>query len=147
MKANRRENYSAKIQKQTGIRWFVEAMAGGSLDELNAGRLVKSYCGTVIWVDTKQVDANFQELKNRLTGNRAVLVGHNMFLDLVYFYKCFFGTLPEKVVDFQKQIHELFPIIIDTKYVATHVENPLYAKSSLENLNDAFLEMGEPFIG
>lgn len=147
MRANRLESYSAKIQKQMGIRWFVEAMVGGSLDKLDAGRLVKSYCGTLVWVDTERVNADFKGLKDRLAGNQTVLVGHNVFLDLVYFYRCFFGKLPDTVVDFQKQIHELFPLVIDTKYMATYMKDALFARSSLENLDEALSKRVQPFIG
>ena len=74
-------------------------------------------------------------LKASLKEKSTFLIWHNIFTDLMYFHKCFFGNLPDKVEDFQRVIHELFPLVIDTKYLATHNRNnPSMANSSLEQL-------------
>ena len=77
-----------------------------------------------------------------------VLVGHNLFLDLVYFYSTFFGPLPDRVGDFQHIIAGLFPLIFDTKYLADTINNnsPLY-KSSLEELDHELSKLPVPVIG
>ena len=123
--------FERDLGRQIGLRWPVEAMVGGDLAGLDLNEVS-------VHVDGRQqvVTQQVTNLKIRLRGKRTVLVGHNVFLDLMYFYKCFFGTLPDRVEDFQLVIHELFPIVIDTKYLATHNrDNPAMANSSLEQLD------------
>lgn len=106
-------------------------MAGGDLTNLDQSQFLA-------YVDGRQevVAEHLRNLKTGLQDKRTVLVGHNVFMDLMYFYKCFFGTLPDRVEDFQRVIHELFPLVVDTKYLATHNrENPAMANSSLEQLD------------
>ncbi|KAK9446833.1 uncharacterized protein V1518DRAFT_126047 [Limtongia smithiae] len=47
------------------------------------------------------------------------VVGHNVFVDFVNIYSKFMGTLPSSVTQAASIIHQVFPIIIDTKYVGT----------------------------
>lgn len=129
--ANKKMYFKRDLQRQIGLRWPIEAMVGGDLTDLDRYQFP-------VYVDGRQevVAQNLKDLKTSLQGKRTVLVGHNVFMDLMYFYKSFFGTLPDKVEDFQRIIHELFPIVVDTKYLATHNrENPAMANSSLEQLD------------
>ena len=129
--AQKNKYFKRDLQKQIGLRWPIEAMAGGDLTDLDHSQFLA-------YVDGRQevVAEHLEDLKTGLQDKRTVLVGHNVFMDLMYFYKCFFGTLPDKVEDFQRVIHELFPLVIDTKYLATHNrENPAMANSSLEQLD------------
>ena len=88
------------------------------------------------------------DLKAALQAKQTILVGHNVFMDLVYLYQCFFGPLPDLVEDFQEVMHELFPVIIDTKYLATRDEvHPALARSSLEELDDQLSAQKFPIIG
>ncbi|XP_077204448.1 poly(A)-specific ribonuclease PNLDC1 isoform X2 [Paroedura picta] len=48
------------------------------------------------------------------------LVGHNMLMDLLHLYDKFYNPLPD-YEEFKKNIHTLFPILIDTKNVAKDV--------------------------
>lgn len=138
--------FEKDLGQQIGLRWLVEAMVGGDLSGLDPNDFLAYVEGRQEEV-VEQVNA----LKASLENKRTVLVGHNVFMDLMYFYKCFFGALPAKVEDFQRIIHDLFPTIIDTKFLATHNrDNPAMANSSLEQLN-VELEMlpfdKVPFIG
>ena len=129
--AHKKKYFKRDLQRQIGLRWPIEAMTGGDLTDLDSSQFPP-------YVDGRQevVAQHLQDLKTALEVKRTVLVGHNVFMDLMYFYKCFFGTLPDKVEDFQRIIHELFPLIVDTKYLATHNrENPAMANSSLEQLD------------
>lgn len=131
LQSRRKMYFERDLGRQIGLRWPIEAMVGGDL----AGLDPKEF---LIYVDGRQEDVTRQvkNLQVRLRGKRTVLVGHNVLLDLMYFYKCFFGALPDCVEDFQRVIHELFPIVIDTKYLATHNrDNPAMANSSLEQLD------------
>lgn len=91
----------------------------------------------------------YEGLFDRLKSKKTILVGHNIFTDLIYFYSSFLGQLPNKVEDFEHRIHELFPTIIDTKYLATqHIANPALSRSSLEELDeDLTKSIPAPVIG
>ncbi len=91
----------------------------------------------------------YEGLFDRLKTKRTILVGHNVFIDLLYFYANFLGKLPEKVEDFECRMHELFPTIIDTKYLATqNGEKPNQSRSSLEELDEDLAKVGPaPTIG
>lgn len=79
----------------------------------------------------------YEGLFDRLKSKKTILVGHNVFIDLIYFYSSFLGQLPNKVEDFEHRIHEIFPTIIDTKYLATqHSANPALPRSSLDELDE-----------
>lgn len=90
----------------------------------------------------------FAELCKTLKEKRTVLVGHNLFLDLIYFYTFFFGPLPERVEGFQKTIAQLFPLVFDTKYLADKINDnsPLY-KSSLQEIDQELSKLPVPIIG
>lgn len=90
----------------------------------------------------------FAELCKTLKDKRTVLVGHNLFLDLIYFYTFFFGPLPDRVEGFQKTIAQLFPLVFDTKYLADKINDnsPLY-KSSLQEIDQELSKLPVPIIG
>ncbi|KAF2751280.1 CAF1-domain-containing protein [Sporormia fimetaria CBS 119925] len=107
-----------RIMAQTGCRWLVEALAGGDLD-LKPHYFAKDKDGQSIMVDMDFIRGKVRAAALRAKTRRPVLVGHNMFTDIVYFYKCFIGELPETSKEFCQTLHELFPRIVDTKYLAT----------------------------
>ncbi|KAL8636251.1 MAG: hypothetical protein Q9228_006332 [Teloschistes exilis] len=138
----RAQKFEERMGKQIGLRWLVEAIHGGDLSGIDA-------YGSVSTVGDKSdvVSSRLNNLRKQLMGQSTVLVGHNLFLDLIYFYACFFGPLPDRVEDFQKVIHEIFPRIIDTKYLATHsLDNPALARSSLEELDAELSKQEQPAI-
>lgn len=147
VKLERGKRMQEKVSKQTGFRWIVEGMVGGDLQNL------EPKCFQSVMADSAAIEAQLplleysEELKNRLKKNRPALVGHNVFTDLVNFYSCFFGKLPDRVEDFQAEIHELFPMVVDTKYMATHNCGSINPKSSLEEINDSLKGREKPVIG
>ena len=141
------ETFDESLRRQTGIRYFVEGMVGGQNLELINPKEDYSQTGRIsTWVDVERVKNDFEELRKRLQGRPTVLVGHNLFLDLVNFYQCFFGKLPDTVEDFGAKIHELFPLVIDTKYMASALQEDRAAKSGLEELDEALGKMRVPNI-
>lgn len=133
-----------RIRKHVGFRWIVEALVGGDVN------LEASTFEPLLGDDRDlaiEAKSLMQRLKSRLKEDRPILVGHNCFTDLIYFYQCFLGPLPDKVDEFISLIHEAFPIVIDTKYLATqdwHAENP---SSSLEELSRTLAKIRTPRIG
>ena len=98
--------------------------------------------------DREKYDGQFNQLIDQLRQKRTVLVGHNVFLDLVYFYTFFFGPLPDLVKDFQQIIEYLFPMVFDTKYLADKInDNSSSYNSSLEDLDRELSELPLPIIG
>ncbi|MBZ3890422.1 Poly(A)-specific ribonuclease PARN-like domain-containing protein 1, partial [Sciurus carolinensis] len=49
------------------------------------------------------------------------LVGHNMMMDLLHLHEKFFRPLPESYDQFKQNIHDLFPVLIDTKNVTKDI--------------------------
>lgn len=101
-----------------GLRWIFDALSGGSLEALPPSWLMSDDDSTN---ERNQDDMkkDFELLRKRLREKKTVIVGHNLFTDLVFLIKTFTGSLPNKWEDFQQTIRDRFPIIIDTKYMAT----------------------------
>jgi poly(A)-specific ribonuclease len=144
----RRRKVRAQIARQTGFRWIVEAMTGGSLSKIDLQWFAKDpNSGAAIFFDVADYSARFNRAAAFLKTRRPVLVGHNLFTDLIYFYQCFIGTLPDTVEEFRARIHDLFPIIVDTKYMATHNCGNINPKSSLEDIEEILQVEAVPQIG
>jgi poly(A)-specific ribonuclease len=131
-----------QIARQTGFRWIVEALARGRIDGLHPLYFAQSRSGLAIAADLNNIKNKLNKATMGLQTNQPVLVGHNMFTDLVYFYRCFIGELPETLQQFSEAVHELFPRIVDTKYLATHDGGDLNASPTLQSI-DASLSVQE----
>lgn len=148
IRRQRKQRVKQQINKQTGFRWIVEAMTGADIHRLD----LKSFAfdpvtGEAKFVDLDDLSARFNRAKILLKKRQPVLVGHNLFTDLVYFYKCFIGQLPDTVEEFQLKVHELFPVIVDTKYMATHNCGDINPASSLEQIEEKLRMRNVPSIG
>lgn len=135
--------FEDRLRRQVGARWLAEAMVGGNL------AAVESYNVQPVKSESQVPKEQYERLFDRLRAKKTILVGHNVFIDLIYFYACFFGKLPDSVKDFERRMHELFHCVIDTKYLATHGnDNPAISKSSLEELDDQLSSLTPaPVIG
>ncbi|NWX97632.1 PNDC1 ribonuclease, partial [Nothoprocta ornata] len=63
----------------------------------------------------------FTNLFQALVKAKKPLVGHNMLMDLLHLHDKFYKPLPESYEEFKRNIHSLFPVIIDTKTVTKSV--------------------------
>lgn len=125
---------------QIGFRWIAEAIAGpaGDLSALDSGACARQIDDEEPAKDLESFTKRVDELQNALRLRKPVLVGHNCLLDLVYFFKNFYGDLPQTVEEFQELVHSLFPLVIDTKYMATSGSNYWTFRSfQLSQLDDA----------
>ena len=126
-------------------------MVGGSLDGLDPHTFTRTVSGDGhIWVDPNKVAMDFQNLQQDLESHQTVLVGHNLFLDLINFYKCFIGALPDTVEQFSAAIHKLFPLIVDTKYMSAELHHETGQLGIEHNLEEIFAQMMNievPYIG
>jgi poly(A)-specific ribonuclease len=134
------------IAKQTGFRWIFEALAHGDIHQADPFRFSFSTSGSIIAADSSDVKDRFDRTRERLKTHQPVLVGHNMFTDLVYFYRSFVGPLPDTLEGFCEALHELFPRIIDTKYLATHAEGDLNASPTLQDIAEKLEKQPLPDI-
>ncbi|NXP57283.1 PNDC1 ribonuclease, partial [Chloropsis cyanopogon] len=64
----------------------------------------------------------FTNLFQILVKVKKPLVGHNMLMDLMHLHDKFYRPLPESYEEFKRNIHNLFPVIIDTKTVSKSVQ-------------------------
>lgn len=148
IKAQRSKESKERIIRQTGFRWIVDALSGSPVHDID----VKSFAcdpntGDPIFVLLDDLKAKFNRAQHLLKNKKAVLFGHNMFLDLVYLYKTFIGELPDTVEEFSSLIHQLFPVIVDTKYLATHNCGDINPASSLEHIADQLQLQQYPLLG
>ncbi|KAF6820984.1 caf1 family ribonuclease [Colletotrichum sojae] len=76
-----------------------------------------------------------------------IVVGHNIFWDLLFLYQTFIDDLPDTSVEFFAKIHKLFACILDTKVMAIHIQ-PIEGEDPLcdifERLN---VRNRRPYIG
>ncbi|KAL0263236.1 hypothetical protein SLS55_002214 [Diplodia seriata] len=90
--------------------------------------------------------ARFDRARLALQRRRPVLVGHNLFTDIVYLYRTFIGPLPPTLEECRKVLHENFPLVVDTKYVATHNCGDINPRSSLEEIHHKLRDQNKPVI-
>lgn len=133
--ANRLKDARESINRQTGFRWIIEALAGNPPTHLDVKQFaVNPATGEPAFVNLDTLKDKYWEAQRLSLRKKTVLVGHNMFLDLIYLYKTFIGPLPDHVDEFIALIHDLFPLIVDTKYMATHNCGDINPRSSLEEI-------------
>ncbi|KFY74113.1 hypothetical protein V499_05838 [Pseudogymnoascus sp. VKM F-103] len=108
-----------QLSKQVGFRYIFEALAGGDLSAIAPNWFCVNAAGQSAFIDTSLKKLELSSLAKALAAKSRVLVGHNLFTDLIFLYHTFIGKLPPTVTEFQEEIHALFPMVIDTKYMAT----------------------------
>ena len=107
------------LARAIGFRWIIDGIMGRDLSRLPDDYLLPALPSTVSAAEgEKPVKAFLQDLNSKLRARRKVLVGHNCMTDIMFLYKMAIGDLPEKLEDFKDKIHDMFPAIIDTKFLS-----------------------------
>jgi poly(A)-specific ribonuclease len=133
--ADRKRELHERIGRQKGFRWIIEALIGTDISNLDLRECAKDpVTGESIFADMDEFKAQFYRAHTLMRSNPRILIGHNCFLDLVYIYRTFIGELPNTVEQFQQELHELWPLIVDTKYMSTHNCGDINPVSSLEQI-------------
>ncbi|KAM0693377.1 hypothetical protein Q7P36_006631 [Cladosporium allicinum] len=133
--AGRKADLDERIGRQKGFRWVMQALLGENIGDLDLTLAATDpLTGDPVFADIHDYRAKFNRAHAILRKNPRVLVGHNCFLDLVYLYKAFIGSLPATVEEFSAEVHKRWPTIIDTKYMATHNCGDINPASSLEEI-------------
>ena len=144
----RKRQIKERIATQTGFRWIIEWMADGDLSKLDLKSLARDpSTGEVIFADLDYLKSRWHRAKEKMGQRRSILVGHNLFTDLICLYRTFIGPLPPTVEEHARNIHELFPRVIDTKYMASHDSGRIKPDSSLDGLEWSFSQQTSPVIG
>ena len=139
-------NFEATLQRQIGLRYLFDGMIhSDGLENFNILSCFTRKTAPKTHGDQQRVVEQFKEVKEKLR-RPTVLVGHNVFTDLVNFYACFIGPLPATVEGFQKDIHSFFPLIIDTKYLAAQLGKTSGLRSSLTGLDLELKDMPLPRV-
>jgi poly(A)-specific ribonuclease len=82
------------IVRQTGFRWIFEALVkDGDIDSSDPLYVART-TGMIVTADAHDIRDRYDRSVERLRAKQPVLVGHNMFTDIVYLYRTFIGTLP-----------------------------------------------------
>ncbi|XP_025157816.1 pre-piRNA 3'-exonuclease trimmer isoform X2 [Harpegnathos saltator] len=89
----------------------------------------------------------FSKVFNLLVTLKKPIIGHNVLLDLMFMYQQFYKPLPRKYIDFKNNIHKLFPLIYDTKFLSFELREILdpqekWKTNSLGGLFDYFTKFG-----
>ncbi|KAK3912234.1 Pre-piRNA 3'-exonuclease trimmer [Frankliniella fusca] len=61
----------------------------------------------------------FTRIFRLLVQSKKPIIAHNCILDLMIMHKQFYCSLPKSYQDFKNNIHSLFPIVYDTKYMSS----------------------------
>ncbi|ODM92523.1 Poly(A)-specific ribonuclease PARN-like domain-containing protein 1 [Orchesella cincta] len=67
----------------------------------------------------------FSTIVDVISERKIPVVGHNMILDLMYFFQQFCSDLPEQYVDFKAEVVKFLPIVFDTKYMTVRCRKML----------------------
>jgi poly(A)-specific ribonuclease len=135
----------ANTDNTPGLRWIFEALAGGDLSGIEP----KWFCdesSETYSKDLEKVTRELAQVTHTLRTKTHAIVGHNLFTDLGFIYNTFMGPLPRSVRQFQDDIHEQFPIVIDTKFLATHGADPMNPRAGLKDLLTPFKKSHVPLI-
>ena len=142
-----RKQVGTAICLQTGFRFVAEAIAAGSLDDLDPTLCSRYIAGESQAPNRATSRRRLKELTQACIESPKVLVGHNCFIDVIYLFKLFYGDLPDTVEDFQAAVHDTFPNIFDTKYMATAGSfGNRFRGSNLQELDNTFAHREEPDI-
>ncbi|KAK4940907.1 hypothetical protein LTR10_019060 [Elasticomyces elasticus] len=138
----REQTREREVAHAVGFRWLLEAIMGGDLSKLPHFYVKAAF-------PEEQAPADIQgylnALQTQLRGRPRAFVGHNCLTDVINLYRCFIGDLPERVDDFRASLHELFPVILDTKYVAG-IGNKRWADTSLQSVESDLSSVEVPRI-
>jgi poly(A)-specific ribonuclease len=136
------------VCKQIGLRWIFEALSGGDLSGLDPKYLSIDQSEADVGDPALKLKAIKLELRTVIEAlriKRPIIIGHNLFMDLGFLYSTFVGNLPQDVHHFQAEIHEKFPLVFDTKYIATEGIDS-NARQGLKDLLEPFKEVHEPLL-
>ncbi|KAI9731260.1 MAG: hypothetical protein M1818_007885 [Claussenomyces sp. TS43310] len=138
--------FETDVARQTGLRFIIDALTGGDLSAIDPRWFLTDDIGKPAFASLSDKYRDLENVKQALRTKQHILVGHNLFTDLIFIYKTFMGTLPDNVSEFKKRLRAAFPHVIDTKYMATQEGGSMQSTSSLKELYAQLKSQSSPFI-
>jgi len=88
----------------------------------------------------------FAKVISLLSNSHKLVVGHNMYLDLLHVIHQFIFPLPKEYKEFKRLVQTVFPIIIDTKHMASSalLSNVVSSSTSLGDLYETLTRLNQP---
>ncbi|KAI8085176.1 ribonuclease H-like domain-containing protein [Halteromyces radiatus] len=125
-----RNNFEGLVAE--GRKGFIKVMRLNEKQKLKRNKereeLYKNDCEKAV---------GFRKVIDWISESKKPLVGHNMFLDICHVIGQFIQPLPDTKEEFKLFAHTVFPIMIDTKYIAISSPEIMVSKkdaTDLENL-------------
>lgn len=119
-KALEDQHREREITRAIGFRWIIDGMIGKDISRLPEDYLLPALSQTTKAADgEKPVKELLDGLAQKLQARRKILVGHNCLTDVMFLYKMAIGDLPPTLSEFKDKVHEMFPAIIDTKFMSS----------------------------
>jgi poly(A)-specific ribonuclease len=151
--AGRMNKAKRMVQENIGFRWIAEALFGETryLDSMDLKAFGAADANgprqKAASANSYETNAKKREIIEKLESRPIVLVGHNIFGDLAYLYQNFIADLPETLDEFRLILRRAMPLIIDTKYMATHNCGSVQPPSSLEQVAESLRSHLDPGYG
>jgi len=147
-KAQLERRLDRSLSSAIGFRWLTEALTGEGLRGLDLHAIPLKIEGEEQFTSVEAFTDRLDAIKAVLAQRPRVLVGHNCFMDLVFIYNYFYGSLPDSVEEFQESLHAIFPTIVDTKYLSTVGPDALHFRNSqLSQIEEALADDDKPVFG
>ena len=85
----------------------------------------------------------FTRVFRLLVNLKKPLVGHNCYMDLLMMFDKFYHCLPEDYDAFKNELHNLFPLVFDTKYLCYQMQSSMRETHLLDRtgLRDLYLAL------
>lgn len=113
------EQRERDLSRAIGFRWVIDGIIGRDLSKIPEDYLMPALKDTDGSTNMElTVKSLLQDLNTKLQARRKVLIGHNCMVDVMFLYRMTVGDLPPTVEEFRDKLHDLFPAIIDTKYIS-----------------------------
>eukprot|EP00698_Gefionella_okellyi_P000237 TRINITY_DN10205_c0_g1_i1.p1 TRINITY_DN10205_c0_g1~~TRINITY_DN10205_c0_g1_i1.p1 ORF type:complete len:669 (-),score=104.02 TRINITY_DN10205_c0_g1_i1:1137-3113(-) len=61
----------------------------------------------------------FRQVLDAVSASGKLVLGHNMFLDLIYTVTQLYGEMPSSLADGKRRLQQVFPRILDTKFMSS----------------------------
>uniref|UniRef100_A0A7S4NP27 Poly(A)-specific ribonuclease PARN n=1 Tax=Guillardia theta TaxID=55529 RepID=A0A7S4NP27_GUITH len=93
-------------------------------------KIMESISSLAQKVEEKQIQAavGFRHVIDHISASKKLIVGHNMLLDMAQIEAHFCRDLPTTYEEFKRNLHERFPLIVDTKCL-TSSDHPAFGLS------------------
>ncbi|KAJ1688336.1 hypothetical protein LUZ63_019726 [Rhynchospora breviuscula] len=81
----------------------------------------------------------FRHLIDLLSSHNKLIVGHNCILDIAHMFDKFIAPIPSTMEQFMKEVHQIFPNIVDTKHIINANQTvQLLMRNKSKSLSSAF---------